>query len=215
MYRGGVSKQTIPVPFSSLQLLSGGNKYLFDFAPDSTFDKVQLRLNSGIGVMANLRVYEVSMRKIDPPTPASVNNILCSRSSITLTANAPSDAIIEWYSAAVGGVLLDTGKTFTTPVLSSDTTYWLQSRRIGGCENPERIAVNVIIQQRPAKPVLPDTLMACIGGSITIEPQPAGLNFNFFADAAGTQLIYTGPSYTLMPVFRILSYTYKASLRFA
>lgn len=59
-----------------------------------------------------------------------VNDVaVCSGNTATLTANVignlPSGASITWYDAPFGGTVLGTGNTFTTPPLSSNTTYYV------------------------------------------------------------------------------------------
>ena len=57
--------------------------------------------------------------------PASVNL------SVT-NACTNTNSITTWFSAAAGGVALGTGSNFTTPVLSSTTTYYAANSFIGG-----------------------------------------------------------------------------------
>lgn len=72
------------------------------------------------------------------------NASICSNTSTTLTATVvgtlPAGATIGWYTAAVGGTLLGTGTSFTTPSLSSTTTYY-----VGTCPGTFRIPVTVTV----------------------------------------------------------------------
>jgi hypothetical protein len=53
-------------------------------------------------------------------TPASH----CGPGSVTLNATADPGATINWYSAATGGISLGTGNAFSTPSLTTTTTYY-------------------------------------------------------------------------------------------
>ncbi|HXB41937.1 MAG TPA: choice-of-anchor tandem repeat GloVer-containing protein [Bacteroidia bacterium] len=65
--------------------------------------------------------------KFCPPainTTASGNLSICSGSSTTLTATGKGT--LGWYSAATGGTYLGSGTSYTTPVLTSSATYYVQ-----------------------------------------------------------------------------------------
>ncbi|WP_191906990.1 T9SS type A sorting domain-containing protein [Adhaeribacter soli] len=49
---------------------------------------------------------------------------ICAGDTATLTASGAD--VYNWYNAASGGTLLKTGASFTTPVLTNTTTYYLQ-----------------------------------------------------------------------------------------
>ena len=46
--------------------------------------------------------------------------------SASLTGNPPSGATIEWFDAQFNGNLVFTGGNFTTPILTTSTTYWVR-----------------------------------------------------------------------------------------
>jgi len=61
--------------------------------------------------------------------PSSNNvNINCGQTA-TLNASAPG-GLIQWYDAAAGGNLLQTGSSFTTPALTTNTSYWVQNQYV-------------------------------------------------------------------------------------
>ncbi len=55
-------------------------------------------------------------------TPGSI----CGNGSATLAATA-TGGNLSWYAAATGGTALGTGATFTTPVISTTTSYWVEA----------------------------------------------------------------------------------------
>ncbi|MFZ4740688.1 MAG: beta strand repeat-containing protein [Bacteroidales bacterium] len=63
----------------------------------------------------------VNNPKILTTTPAS----RCGEGTVTLQATANSGSIIRWYSSATGGSSLGTGTTYTTPIINSNTNYYV------------------------------------------------------------------------------------------
>ncbi len=59
-----------------------------------------------------------------PAGPAVNNGWRCGPGSVTLSTQWPGS--FEWYDQPLGGTLLDTGSVFTTPAISTTTTYYVQ-----------------------------------------------------------------------------------------
>lgn len=59
-----------------------------------------------------------------PPNPTADSVSKCRGISTILTARGIGE--IQWYDAPLGGNLLGTGNTFTTPVLTADITYYVE-----------------------------------------------------------------------------------------
>ena len=72
------------------------------------------------------------------------NDSTCSNSTATLNASltgtAPSGTIIEWFDAQFNGNLVNTGTSFTTPILTANTTYWVRA-----CPAPYLIPVTAYV----------------------------------------------------------------------
>ena len=75
------------------------------------------------------------------------NDEACFNNSVSLTATV-SEGAIYWYDAPTGGNLVGTGTTFTTPLLSSSTTYYATASP-EGVHHTNRVAVTAIINQLP------------------------------------------------------------------
>ena len=82
-----------------------------------------------------------------PTAPTASGTTICSGNTATVTATAPGGTY-QWYSAASGGTLLGTGASFTTPVLTDTTTYYVQTVVLG-CTSA-RTAVTVTVNPIPA-----------------------------------------------------------------
>src|SRR5690606_29209725 len=68
--------------------------------------------------------------KIDSTNAATI----CGSGSAVLEAFAAAGTSVNWYDAASGGAVLDTGATFVTPVVSMTTTYYAEAFIAGAAE---------------------------------------------------------------------------------
>ena len=66
---------------------------------------------------------------------------------MTFTATV-SEGEIYWYDAPIGGNLVETGDTFTTPSLTSSKTYYVAASP-EGCATTERFTIEAIIDTTP------------------------------------------------------------------
>ncbi|MFM9989592.1 T9SS type B sorting domain-containing protein, partial [Flavobacterium sp.] len=82
-----------------------------------------------------------------PTITATTSQSNCGNGSLTLQAIA-NVGNVNWYSNANGGVLLATGNSFVTPVLTTTTIYYVDAFPIG-CTTGTRIAVTATINEIP------------------------------------------------------------------
>jgi hypothetical protein len=77
---------------------------------------------------------------------------ICTGNTATVTLNSPlSGVIYEWYSLASGGALLTTGTSLTTPVLTTNTDYFVQAN-LAGCSSSSRVTATVTVSAIPTAP---------------------------------------------------------------
>ncbi|MFC4230438.1 LamG-like jellyroll fold domain-containing protein [Parasediminibacterium paludis] len=90
-----------------------------------------------------------SVSKITPP--ANYVPSVCNTGTVTLIATPNTNETIDWYSAASGGsVLLSGSNSFTTPTLSTTTTYYAEARNtITGCVSATRTALTATVNNCP------------------------------------------------------------------
>jgi hypothetical protein len=62
-----------------------------------------------------------------PSVLSTTDGSRCATGTVNLAATA-TDGTLQWYSASSGGSLLATGTSFTTPIIGSTTTYYVQTR---------------------------------------------------------------------------------------
>jgi hypothetical protein len=72
-------------------------------------------------------------------TTPTTNTLVCAGETTTLTATGTET--LYWFDVATGGTHLGTGNSFVTPVITSDTTYYVQEGN-GSCASA-RVAIQV------------------------------------------------------------------------
>ena len=72
---------------------------------------------------------------------------VCAGTSVNLAATVTEGNVL-WYDALLGGSLISTGDTFTTPVLNSSKTYYATASPIG-CATSDRKAVVITVYTLP------------------------------------------------------------------
>jgi gliding motility-associated-like protein len=111
---------------------------------------------------------------------------ICPNTTATLSASisgtAPSGAVIEWYDAEFNGTLLQTGNSFTTPILAAQTTYYVKT-----CPGTFTVPVTVLIDVCGTPPVASfssSDSVFCVGTCIDFTDlsanTPSGWSWHFF-----------------------------------
>ena len=78
------------------------------------------------------------------PAPPSANHvtITCGDSAVLVASGSTGDYI--WYADQAGTIQIGTGSPFTTPNLSSDTTFYVTAFDPPNCES-STVQVNIIV----------------------------------------------------------------------
>ena len=113
-----------------------------------------------------------------PPAPTVANVTICPNNSATLTATAPGGSY-EWYDALVGGNLLGTNASYTTPVLLANTTYYVQTT-VNGCVSPRTTVTVTIAPALVVNAGVDDTI--CDGTPYTLGVNPNGPGYTYVWD---------------------------------
>ncbi len=83
-----------------------------------------------------------------PANPVAVNNSRCGPGTVSISVTS-DPGTVQWFSAAVGGTLLQaSGSTFVTPNISSNTTYYANVSA-GSCASLARTPVLAIVNTVP------------------------------------------------------------------
>ncbi len=94
-------------------------------------------------------------------TPAASNNKICIGNTASLSVSGAGT--LGWYSAATGGAYLGAGANFITPILTANTTYYVQDSICAAISN--RTAVFVTVNALPTVTANASATTVCKGSS--------------------------------------------------
>ena len=129
-----------------------------------------------------------------PAFTGSASISICSGNTASLTATSPGP--ISWFASPTGTTALTTGTVYTTPTLTSNTSYYI-STTSNGCESA-RAVKTVTVKPIPAAPIdmtvsQGGSLNICSGQSTTIYTD----NYdNWFTVPTGGSIINSGTQYS-------------------
>jgi hypothetical protein len=137
----------------------------------------RLQVKNGAGVVCSQPSLTVVVS--DPKIVSTTNGSRCGTGPVTLGATPSAGAIPVWYSASTGSSPLQTGNTFTTPSLSSSTTYYVASRFTGTASvvglSPTTTTCGTVLSQTQSQRGLRFTATRpLLISSVYIVPQQAG-----------------------------------------
>jgi gliding motility-associated-like protein len=131
-------------------------------------------------------------------TYSGSSGAVCNEGSITLEATA-SSGTINWYDQPTGGNLLATGGTFTTPVLTQSTNYYMEIVGPDNCIPPTRTIIEASVIPRPTLTAV-STASACEGTGAMLEAIPSAGVVNWYSEPTGGTLLGTGTTFTSLPL---------------
>ncbi len=82
-----------------------------------------------------------------PEIQSTTNATICESGIATISATSNEGQIL-WFATQTGGSQIATGNDFTTPVLTTSTTYYA-TVSVGGCTTLNRTPVTVTVNPRP------------------------------------------------------------------
>lgn len=185
-----------------LGLLQGGEKATVPIAPGNATTRVAVQLSSLLNVSLdqNLQLFEVYRGPALPELdPGSQDVSICAGSSVDLTATTSVGNELRWYDAGTGGNLLATvnsGEAYTTPVLNTDTTYYVAAVEVGCPEESPRVPVPVSVVDIPTAgdiTVTGDENPICSSNDVVLIPtSDVDGSYSWYFDANATNEITDG-----------------------
>lgn len=172
-------------------VISNGNSYtIASLVTDTVF-----YAESDESVLCGLprTAVAVSVYTFDVPqnTTAPANMITCSNAVLSVSGTGT----IQWFNSPVTPIVIHTGANYTTPVLSSDTTYYVRQYQ-GSCYS-ERIPITVTFGSTP-EPVLTspaENQTVCQGTTTTLSVSGIGI-YQWFNSPTLPTVIHTGSNFT-------------------
>ncbi len=118
--------QTVSGPVSWLWDFGDGNTStqqhpVHQYQTNGTYTITLITANSfGSDTLVKNNYIQVNM----PNAPVAQDNSRCGNGTVDLTASG--SGVLCWFASAIGGTLIDTGQSFTTPVIAGTTTYYVE-----------------------------------------------------------------------------------------
>ena len=136
-------------------------------------------------------------------TPAS----RCGNGTVILQATASAGAL-SWYANPTGGTALATGTSFTTPTISTTTTYYVET--VNGTCTSTRIPVIATVN---ATPSITSTTPAsrCGTGNVTLQATASLGTISWYATATGGTALATGGSFVTPSLAATTTYYVEAN----
>lgn len=149
-----------------------------------------------------------------PGAPSTLDSSRCGPGSVLLQANPGINGNeLKWYISQSGGTPFHTGPHFTTPFLSSSTTYFVSTvDTTTGCESTVRSSVTAYIRNLPGLPSASGDQHCGPGSGILLAN--AGTNGNqviWYDSPSGTNPVDTGTIFQT-PVVNVTTTWYVATI---
>ncbi len=155
---------------------------LVSWAPAHMYNRVGIRLTAGASTAVNIHYASSGISK---PHVLQDSIGVCAGMAVNLQAAGSPGTVINWYAQPYGGCPLYTGNTFTTPPLSSPTTYYAEAAK-GSCANTQRLPVTVYINPGVSElSTLWNKTFGGTGADILMKILPAG-DGNYLLAGYGT-----------------------------
>ncbi|TWI96362.1 gliding motility-associated-like protein [Mucilaginibacter frigoritolerans] len=127
-----------------------------------------------------------------PLAPIAPGVAICTGATASLHATS-SQGVVDWFTVPEGGVSLISSPDFTSPQLTSSTTYYVQVTSPTGCISA-RTPVKVTVEPTLQAPVVHD-FATCYGTSITLTASGSGGTLQWFNSATSTTVLASGNTF--------------------
>jgi gliding motility-associated-like protein len=213
-YLGNTAGDSIQVsnPLINLKLLSNSHQALLEFVPTKTFDAVQVKLKSGVlGALTAIN-FNYAQRALVTPTVAASNVEICSGATATLNVKDPVAGITyRWYNATGVYQAGKDGTSFTTPVLTANTTYSVQAYKAAvSCASASMAKVTItVLAVPPAPTVLSTSVQVCSGSDaeLAVTNPAKGFSYSWFNVPTGGTKLNTDSGFT----YKVINVTAPAT----
>ncbi|WP_435356044.1 PA14 domain-containing protein [Emticicia sp. SJ17W-69] len=145
-----------------------------------------------VSTCTGTRASVVATINTPPSAPIGTGGSLCGTGTVTLSASGCTGTY-NWYSASTGGTSLGTGSTYTTPSISSTTTYYVDCT-VSTCIST-RASVVATINTTPSAPTGTGTSL-CGTGTATLSASGCTGTYNWYSASTGGTSLGTGSTYS-------------------
>jgi hypothetical protein len=162
-------------------------------------------ISNGCTNTRNITVTVSAVPTLTLTTPAA-NLEICSGTTTVLTATGSN---LRWYDAVDALNYVGFNGSFTTPSLTTNTTFWVQAGT-GGCLSP-RTAVDITVLTSPTAPENLINLGTQCPGPITFTAEST-FDVQWYATATSTTVLGTGLTYTYPNAVSSGTYVYAQAV---
>ncbi|MBK6339745.1 MAG: hypothetical protein IPF63_09190 [Bacteroidetes bacterium] len=148
----------------------------FDIGPVNSNISYFVQSDNGSGCLSSRTLFDVTILNL-PASPIINNKNICVGTSTNLSPTGPSSVSFKWYDSIAGGNLLFTGPVFSTPVLMSSKTYFVESENSNSCKSA-RVPVSINVFNYPIFSLGNDTSL-CAGQTLTLTQNIAGVSYTW------------------------------------
>ena len=143
-----------------------------------------------------------------PTITSTTFNTRCGTGTVVLGATT-SAGTINWYSVSTGGTSLGTGTSYTTPSISTTTTYYVDATD-NGCTTESRTAVTATVNTIPT--ITGITPGSRIGtGTVVLGATASAGTINWYSVSTGGTSLGTGTSFTTPSISTTTTYYVDAT----
>ena len=184
-------------------VLATGGTFVIGMLTNSAIYYVEVTQNNCTSARIPVAATITEIPAIASTTPAS----RCGNGTVTLQATA-SSGTISWFATATGGTALATGTSFTTPSLSANTTYYVETSN-GSCTS----ARSAVVATVNAVPLLTGTTPAsrCGTGSVTLLATANSGTISWYANATGGTALANGGTFVTPSLSATTTYYVEAA----
>ncbi|WP_158447839.1 PKD domain-containing protein [Aquimarina longa] len=125
-----------------------------------------------------------------PEQPIVSNQNVCSGESVTIAPKGNSD--YKWYTTISGGTSIASGKTYQTPALTNNQTYYIEGV-LNGCSTSTRTKIEINVMPNPDQPIATDQTI-CKGESITLSAS-GNSEYKWYETSTGGTSIFSGATF--------------------
>ncbi|BAV05244.1 hypothetical protein FLA_1251 [Filimonas lacunae] len=187
---------TVQVGIGDTYVTSALNVNTTYYVSVSNADKCSNLANTGAVVTVKVKPYATAADAITTP-----DTVCTGSTAVVSAASSLSSAMFTWYSNAALTDSIGTGATYSTPALTGNTTYYVSVSNADKCYNLANTGTPVVVKVNPyatATDVVATASDICTGSTAVLKATSAlaGAAFTWYTDAALTDSVGTGASYT-------------------
>ncbi|WP_375560901.1 BspA family leucine-rich repeat surface protein [Bernardetia sp. OM2101] len=137
----------------------------------------------------------------DSTVGASVNNITLPQNQFDLCPNTPTtleidaNGVVTWYDSPTNPVSIHTGSSFTTSILTRDSTYFYVQDSVAGCGVSNRLAILVTTSSMENITPPQNQFGVCLNDTTVLEVSGNGIVYWYDSPTSSTPL-QIGNSFT-------------------